>query len=114
MDEAALCDRVALIQQSRIMKIASPEQVVTDFTGNLFRIQSNNMFELMNALKSWDKVNSCFAFGDSCHVTFTDMLFDTSECSVYLHTKGHSQIVIEMIRPGIEDCFMQLMKQDVR
>ncbi len=113
MDEAALCDRVALMQHAKIMKIASPEQIIGDFKGSLYRIRSKTMYELMNGLKSWDKVYSCFAFGDSCHVTFRDSDFNTIECRVYLEKLGHSDIIIESIQPGIEDCFMQLMKQHV-
>ncbi len=110
MDEAALCDRVALIQHGRLMKINTPINVVSEFEGALWSIRSNHMFHLMQDLKSWDKVLSCFAFGDSCHVVFNNSNTSEQECIKYLVERAHENIEMHLIKPEIEDCFMQLMK----
>lgn len=110
MDEAALCDRVALIQHGRIMKINSPANVVSGFEGVLWSVRSNHMFHLMQDLKSWEKVRSCFAFGDTCHVLFHNPETTEQECRNYLTGRNHTNILMNRIQPEIEDCFMQLMK----
>jgi ABC-type multidrug transport system ATPase subunit len=110
MDEAALCDRVALIQHGSIMKINSPAKVVSEFEGILWSIRSNHMFHLMQDLKSWEKVRSCFAFGDTCHVLFNNLETTEQDCKNYLTGRNHTDILMNRIQPEIEDCFMQLMK----
>lgn len=110
MDEAALCDRVALIQRGHILKVDTPLQIQNDYKGQLWSIQSDQMYKLMLDLKNWDQVYSCFAFGDSMHVSFINTFHVKEQCLQYLSDKKHSNINIEIIRPGIEDCFMQLMK----
>lgn len=110
MDEASLCDRVALIQRGSILKINTPSNIVSEFQGPLWSVRSNHMYHLMEDLKSWNKVKSCFAFGDCCHVVFEDKAITEVECSAYLSGKSHKDIRMVNIAPVIEDCFMQLMK----
>ena len=46
MDEASLCDRVALIQKGTIMKINTPSTIVSQFGEPLWSIRSNKMYDL--------------------------------------------------------------------
>lgn len=111
MDEAALCDRVALIQEGSLFKVDKPEQIVNDFSQKLFGVRSNDMFRLIQDLKSWPAVFSCYAFGDSCHVVFKNLTNEMIACKEYLLSKQHQQVEIVQIKAGIEDCFMYLMKK---
>lgn len=110
MDEAALCDRVALIQHGGIMKVNTPLHIVNEFEGVLWSVRSNHMYHLMQELKSWDAVRSCFAFGENCHVLFKESTTTDVECRAFLAQRNHQDIQINRIQPEIEDCFMQLMK----
>lgn len=109
MDEAAMCDRVALIQHGGILKVNSPEGIRREFSGHLWRFRSEHMFQLMQDLKAWDAVASSFAFGDSYHVTFRNDVDAEQEARAYLFARSHKELEISRIEPGIEDCFMQLM-----
>lgn len=111
MDEAALCDRVALIQEGRLFQVDNPANIVNDFSQKLFSVRSNDMFRLIQDLKSWPLVYSCYAFGDSCHVVFKNLMNEVIACKEYLISKQHQQIEIVQIKAGIEDCFMYLMKK---
>ncbi|PWT72057.1 MAG: ATPase [Bacteroidetes bacterium] len=108
MDEANLCDRIALIQKGEILSIDTPAQIVRSFPKKLFAMKSANSFELLNDVRAYPETESCFAFGDSLHVTFTDH----AETNIldYLHSKGHHDASIEEIEPEIEDCFIHLLK----
>lgn len=110
MDEAAMCDRVALLQEGHILKIDTPADVVKEFQGILWSIRSDNMFLLMQDLKSWEKVHSCFAFGDSCHVVFRNQKTSEQDMLEFLIKHNHANVHVMQIKPEIEDCFMQLMK----
>ncbi len=54
MDEAALCDRIALIQDGEIMEIDSPEAIVRHFPKTIYNVRANNMYQLINSLKSYE------------------------------------------------------------
>ena len=110
MDEASLCDKIALIQQGRFLQEATPRQIIDQFEETLWAVQSNNMHMLIAHLRSHPQVTSCFAFGEVHHVTVQDTL-PMDEMKQYLHNLGHTQIRIESIRPVIEDCYMVLAQK---
>lgn len=109
MDEAKLCDRIALMQNGKIMTIDTPDNIVNQFGRNLYAVHSESMFRLLNDLRSFTKTESCFAFGENHHLTLIEEC--TTELDKYLLASGHKNATIKKIEPGIEDCFMQLMKK---
>jgi ABC-2 type transport system ATP-binding protein len=111
MDEAKLCDRIALLQNGKIMEINTPENIVNQFGTNLYAVHSENMFKLLIDLRAYQKTKSCFAFGENHHLTINDNNFEISELDNYLKSCGHNSAIIKKIEPGIEDCFMQLMNK---
>jgi ABC-type multidrug transport system ATPase subunit len=108
MDEANLCDRIALIQNGKILEIDSPQNIVNRFDKNLYAVKSKNMFQLLNDLRAYPKTESCFAFGDYHHLVLNEVHPDLNELKSYL--QNHYELEINQIKPGIEDRFMQLMK----
>ncbi len=111
MDEAKLCDRIALIQNGKIMKIDTPQNIVNQFGKNLYAVHSEKMFNLLNDLRDYKKTESCYAFGENHHLSMKDEEYNLDEIKSYLEEKGHRRATIKKIDPGIEDCFMQLMKK---
>src|SRR5436190_18489500 len=63
MDEANLCDRIALINHGRILKIDTPENITHQFEKTLWAVQGDDMPKLLNDLRLNNHINSCFAFG---------------------------------------------------
>ncbi len=110
MDEAVLCDRVALIQNGTIMDVDTPSRITEKFPRTIIQVRSENMFQLINDLRSFEKAESVFAFGQFAHFTGIEDDVETAELDIYLHKLGHKNIVIEEIKPGIEDVFMSLMQ----
>ena len=53
MDEASLCDRVALIQKGKIMDINSPEAIIQQYPYPLAAIRSNNMSSRVKDLQGY-------------------------------------------------------------
>jgi ABC-2 type transport system ATP-binding protein len=107
MDEAKLCDRIALMQNGKIMKIDLPQNIVNEFGENLYAVYSKNMYTLLNDLRSYEQTENCFAFGDKHHLTLKED--DIGKLNEYLNKSGHKNFTIRKIEPGIEDCFMKLM-----
>ncbi|MEW6196061.1 MAG: ABC transporter ATP-binding protein [Bacteroidota bacterium] len=111
MDEANLCDRIALMQSGKILEIDKPQNIVDRFGKNLYAVRSDNMYKLLNDLRSFPKTESCFAFGDYHHLLLKENGSKAGELESYLISKGHTNLIVAEINPGIEDCFMQLMKK---
>ena len=107
MDEANLCDRIALIQKGEILSIDQPQGIVNSFPGDLYAVRGDNTHRLLKDIRDYEHTTSCFAFGDSLHVTLdTDQEF----LRTYLKNKGHQEVTIEKTQPTIEDCFIHLLK----
>lgn len=107
MDEANLCDRIALIQKGEILSIDKPAGIVRSFPGDLYVVRASDTHRLLQNVRNYPNTTTCFAFGDSLHATFTG---DPQSLLDYLHNLGHTDAAIEKIQPTIEDCFIHLLK----
>lgn len=111
MDEADLCDRVALIQKGEILDVDSPKNITEKFPRKIIRVRTDDMFRLINDLRASPKAESVFAFGQYVHFTGKDDEVETSDLDMYLESRKHTNIIVEEIPAGIEDVFMSLMEQ---
>lgn len=107
MDEANLCDRIALIQKGEILSIDKPAGIVKSFSGDLYAVRASNTHRLLQDVRNYPGTATCFAFGDSLHITLTT---DPQSLLNYLHNQEHNNTSIEKIQPTIEDCFIHLLK----
>ena len=110
MDEANLCDRVALIQNGEIMSIDTPDKIIGKFGRKLWAVKSDNIYKLIQDLKSEDNIDTVFPFGEYLHITVKSEEENLSELNSVLEQKGHTGIDIHFIDANIEDCFMELMQ----
>ena len=108
MDEASLCDRIALIQNGRFLKIDAPLNIVKQFPHELWSVSSDTMSKLLTDLRKIPEIRSCFSFGDSHHVTLKNKDLSIDALKADLETYGHTSIDIKRIEASIEDCFMDL------
>ncbi|MCB0491280.1 MAG: ABC transporter ATP-binding protein [Cyclobacteriaceae bacterium] len=111
MDEASLCDRVALMQDGRIMDIDTPKGITQKFSKPLWAVGAADMYSLMNDLRSDERVDTCYPFGQYHHITFAEVNQEIQGIEKSLVDKGHTNLSIQKIEPTIEDCFMELMNQ---
>src|SRR5665647_636465 len=105
MDEVSLCDRIALIQNGKFLKTDTPQNIVSEFGTELWSVRSNQMSKLLNDLRKHETVDTCFAFGDTHHITFKSEPPSEQELSDYLHSLGHKYVYIRPIEANVEDCF---------
>lgn len=109
MDEAAMCDRVALMQAGKIMSIDTPGNIISQFSKRLWAVRSEEMYRLLKDLKSYPNTESCNSFGEYHHLVLKNESGDENEILKYLQRHQHKNIDIKHVQPDIEDCFMQLM-----
>lgn len=110
MDEAEMCDRIALIQNGEILSIDSPKNITTNFPHILYAIAAKNKFKLINDLRNYPNAKTVFPFGDSVHFTAANNALNSEELLSYLKKNNHTNILIKETLPNIEDCFMELME----
>jgi ABC-type multidrug transport system ATPase subunit len=112
MDEANLCDKIALIQNGSIMAIDTPNNIANSFHKKIFAIEANSINQLINDLRLYSGTHSCFSFGQNVHLVVNDNNITEKNIKDYLISKQHENISINLIKASIEDTFMELMKNN--
>jgi ABC-2 type transport system ATP-binding protein len=106
MDEADLCQRIALIQSGSILSVDTPANIKNAYPDSLYVIKADNMHQLLKDLRI--HYHSCYAFGEYLHVAGVK-----DETALLANAGGHTNVEVKKITPGIEDCFIRLLqKQD--
>jgi ABC-2 type transport system ATP-binding protein len=109
MDEASLCDRVALLQLGSILSINTPRGVIDEFKKPLIAVKADNMLHLLNDLKKFEGQEDSYPFGEYHHVVLKNENKE-ADLKKYLQNQSYQQLEIKKVTPDIEDCFMELMK----
>lgn len=109
MDEADLCDRVALMQEGEVMQIDTPSAIVDSFKKTLLGIKATNKYKLLKALQKYDRTYSVHPFGEYMHYTEKGNSVNMMALKTWLFDQGLEQVEIKNIKPNIEDSFMELM-----
>ncbi len=110
MDEASLCDKVALMQSGKILSINTPQQIINQFGKPLLAIRSSEMLRLLNEVKQYEETEDCYPFGEYHHAVMRNG-FNEEKFRNYLKQKSFIELEIKNVRPDIEDCFISLMKE---
>ena len=109
MDEASMCDRVALMQTGAILSIDTPQQIVASFGQAMLAVRAKKMLALLNDIKEFDGVANAYPSGMYHHVIMKESGKEHL-LQQYLSGKQHAELEIMPGEPTIEDCFMQLMR----
>lgn len=120
MDEAALCDRIALMQKGRILAVNSPQGVVQSYRHGLLAVRAGDMYRLLRDLRTHEGVADCYAFGEYAHVKLAtppaaaNQVANTGmsvmALTAFLTLKNHDDIEVKPAAATIEDCFIELMR----
>jgi ABC-type multidrug transport system ATPase subunit len=108
MDEASLCDRIALIQKGKIQKIDTPNNIIADYDKVIYEVKTKNMHQLILDLKNYPSCYSVYAFGEFIHYIDKKVDLNPKDLNYYLKNKNQTDIVIKPATITIEDVFMDL------
>jgi ABC-2 type transport system ATP-binding protein len=112
MDEAQLCDRVALFQHGKILTIDKPDSITKSYKKLILGIASQNIHKLLVDLRAYPGVLHAFAFGHLVHYTGKNSKDNPKDILNYLQLLGHTGVELKPIEPGIEDVFIDLMQSE--
>jgi drug efflux transport system ATP-binding protein len=107
MDEASLCDRVALLQTGKILSINTPGGIIDEFRKPIIAARASNMLHLLNDLKNFAQTEDAYPFGEYHHAVMKEN-FSEDVLKNYLQ-KTNEELIVKKAEPDIEDCFMALM-----
>ncbi|MGB4960877.1 MAG: ABC transporter ATP-binding protein [Saprospiraceae bacterium] len=109
MDEASLCERIALIQNGTILSQDTPDALVSEFKDALLGVKASSINEARKALISMENVKNVYAFGEYLHLTYTKNMISKEMVRSYLLDKNFKDIEVINVQPTIEDCFIALI-----
>jgi ABC-2 type transport system ATP-binding protein len=109
MDEATLCDRIALIQKGTIMSVDTPGNIIANFGMPLFSAKAKNLYGLLRAFRTDPAVDNCYAFGQRVHLTLRENANPEAVLGEWKTKYKSDEFEIGKIVPTIEDCFIHLM-----
>lgn len=112
MDEASLCDRVALIQEGKILQVDTTANITRGFKRKLFALKTNKVYEVVTLLQGYTHTHSVYPFGEYVHYTDTREGAGVDELKAFLADNGHPDADVTQIQPGIEDSFMELAAEE--
>lgn len=107
MDEAERCERIALINAGRILKVDTPQRLVEGIGERLYNASAGEMYPLLMALRSMPEVRNCYTFGATLHVVAGEG-FDAARITADLQRQGLRDVLISPARGNIEDLFIKL------
>jgi ABC-2 type transport system ATP-binding protein len=110
MDEAGLCDRIAFMQEGRLLAVETPAAITSLFQKPLFAIRARETWRLITHLRTNPNALSVYAFGRAVHYTDNRPLIKADELLEMIQREGFTGIDVQRIQPGIEDTFMALME----
>jgi ABC-type multidrug transport system ATPase subunit len=108
MDEAKRCDRIALINNGKILQIDTPDGIEASFDQPIYAVSSKKMFDLLKAVRKVEGVESCYPFGEFHHAVVRKG-FDAAAMERMLKSEGFDDVVVKPAKAGIEDVFIKLM-----
>jgi ABC-type multidrug transport system ATPase subunit len=110
MDEATRCDRIALIQSGKVMKVDTPDEIIKSFPEKIYAVKAKNMSHLLKSLTKISAVKSSYAFGEYAHVILDQDTGTIASIHGQLTDLGADDVDIRDAHVTIEDCFIDLMK----
>ena len=110
MDEAALCDRIALMQNGKILSIETPENISRDFPYLIFEIKAGRTSRVLQALENFKHKKNVYAYGEFVHlITDKNENVRPENVKEYLQNEGFENIEIKLVQASIEDSFIYLL-----
>ncbi|MEL7421490.1 MAG: ABC transporter ATP-binding protein [Bacteroidota bacterium] len=107
MDEASRCERVALIQEGKILGVDSPTNIVDSYQEPLYAVRAQAFYQTLKDLRQAPFTKRVEPFGEYLHLT-TSSHFPEQAIANFLQERGHTAIEVQRTAPTIEDVFLSL------
>ncbi|HEV7784833.1 MAG TPA: ABC transporter ATP-binding protein [Thermoanaerobaculia bacterium] len=107
LDEAERCDRIALLDQGRLVALGSVAELKDVFAGRaVLEVLCPRYLEAQERLEKEDWVREVSLFGDRLHVVVDDAEEGRRRILALLEKDGNAPATAERIVPSLEDVFI--------
>ncbi len=107
LDEAERCDRIALLDQGRLVALGSVAELKNVFAGRaVLEVICPRFLEAQERLEKEDWVREVSLFGDRLHVVVDDAEEGRRRVLALLEKDGNAPATAERIVPSLEDVFI--------
>jgi ABC-type multidrug transport system ATPase subunit len=109
MDEASMCDRIALIQQGHLMSVSTPQAMTKSFPEDIWTVRTPKIYNTSKLLEQLPSVISVNSFGQVLHLVTSKGMQTRESIRKFLSENGEVEILVEPFEASIEDVFILLM-----
>jgi ABC-type multidrug transport system ATPase subunit len=109
MDEASMCEKVALMQYGKVLGVDTPFGLIDKYPNRLYSLRSDNIYDLLMLLRSQSFTKSAYLFGQDIHLTIESDSITQDELIETSANLGVQLTDIKEIKATVEDSFMWLM-----
>ncbi len=110
MNEALLCDRVALVFKGQLLATDTPSRLREHFTDPLYLVKTGSPHVVHHELLQTQFCGQCSLFGDGVHFTLT-LGISAGQVAEHLKASMVEFQEVRRIEPGLEDLFLKLLKE---
>lgn len=118
MDEAMRCDRVALMENGRVLAVDAPAAIAGGFDRPLYAIETADRYRALLALRASPDTDTVFPFGASLHYTGRRPDLPAADVAAHvgevLRRAGIHGASVTPATPTIEDAFIRMAAADAR
>ncbi len=116
MEEALLCDRIALFKEGLILSCDTPQGMISSFHNILLAVSGENMPILLKMLRKIPIVKSAYSFGAEHHITIEKSYKEKGDANLQsiidtiteeLKKMDAPSFCIKETVPTIEDCYLE-------
>ena len=109
MDEASMCDRIALIQEGHLMSVETPMAMNQAFAEDLWAVRSKKIYHTSKLLGQLPSVISVNSFGQVLHLVTPKGKHTPQSIKEFLSQCGEQEFSVDAAGATIEDVFILLM-----
>ncbi len=115
MDEAAYCDRLALLDRGRVVALGTPDGLTREhMPDTVLEVVADRPVEALQRLPRQPPIRDVALFGSVLHVVVADAFGGAAEVRARLESAGIRVAAITPIRPSLEDAFVALIEAGTR
>jgi ABC-2 type transport system ATP-binding protein len=111
MDEAGLCDKVALMFEGNFLALDEPDRLLKSYDIPLYLIETDQVHTAYNKLHELEEFCDCNLFGNGLHVTDKDN-YGEDGIQEILDKRQVEYKSVKLIEPDLEDIFLKLIKEE--
>lgn len=112
MDEAERCNRIAMMDKGRVIKLDTPAGLKRGMTGALLEILAEPQREARALLHSVALLDNIQVFGDKLHATATDGRSAIAEISRAFEGASARLLGVREVAPSLEDVFVTTIQRE--